>query len=423
MTDTTVTGSFNTITTVSSGYEWQVQGLLTALQPAVNADKSLNYQTAMTDAGHAGASPGMGFRSMPVASKLTMPAEEVGEIVQSTLAGMLSDQPQTPGGSSWQYDTTLAGLLGPALRTVFANVAGSQNQPWFGWGAATTASTAYNYNLLFAYTSTGAPASYISIFILGLTVTVNLAKQQLLSLTPGTSATYAVTATAIPGMITGKLQPAPPVPISSIPPGPFNLVAPAVSATYGWQVQGLLTALQPAVNADKSLNYQTAMTDAGHAGASPGMGFRSMPVASKLTMPAEEVGEIVQSTLAGMLSDQPQTPGGSSWQYDTTLAGLLGPALRTVFANVAGSQNQPWFGWGAATTASTAYNYNLLFAYTSTGAPASYISIFILGLTVTVNLTKQQLLSLTPGTSATYAVTATATAIPGMITGKLQTLS
>jgi hypothetical protein len=206
MTSTTLTGSFNTITTVSSSYEWQVQGLLTALQPAVNADKSLTYQTAVTDAEHGGVSLGMSLKSMTLASKVTMPAEGLGEIVQSTLGAMLSEQPQEPGLTPWTYDTALADLLGPALETAFANVAGSQNQPWFGWGAATAGSTVYNYNLLFAYNGTNAPASYISIFILGLTVTVNLSEQQLLSLTPGTSATYTVTGTTIPGMITGKAQ-------------------------------------------------------------------------------------------------------------------------------------------------------------------------------------------------------------------------
>jgi hypothetical protein len=206
MTSTTLTGSFNTITTISSSYEWQVQGLLTALQPAVNADKSLTYQTAVTDAEHAGVSLGMSLRSMTLASKVTMPAEGLGEIVQSTLGAMLSGQPQEPGMTSWTYDTALADLLVPALETAFANVAGSRNQPWFGWGAATAGSTAYKYNLLFAYNGTNAPASYISIFILGLTVTVNLSEQQLLSLAPGTSATYTVTGTTIPGMITGKTQ-------------------------------------------------------------------------------------------------------------------------------------------------------------------------------------------------------------------------
>jgi hypothetical protein len=206
MTSTTLTGSFNTITTVSSSYEWQVQGLLTALQPAVNADKSLTYQTAVTDAEHAGVSLGLSLRSMTLASKVTMPAEGLGDIVQSTLGAMFGGQPQEPGMTAWTWDTALADLLGPALETAFANVAGSRNQPWFGWGAATAGGTVYNYNLLFAYNGTNAPASYISIFILGLTVTVNLSEQQLLSLTPGTSATYTVTGTTIPGMITGKTQ-------------------------------------------------------------------------------------------------------------------------------------------------------------------------------------------------------------------------
>jgi Bacillus thuringiensis toxin len=206
MAGTALTGSFNPITTISSSYQWQVQGLLTALQPAVNADKSLTWQTATTDAMHAGVSTGLGMKGLTLASKTTMPAEELADIVRSTLRAMLSDQPQEPGMVPWKYDAALDGLVGPALEAVFANVAGSQNQPWFGWGPVTAASAVYNYNLLFAYTATSQPPGSFSVFILGLTVTVNLSEQQLLSLAPGTSATYTVTANTIPGMITEKTQ-------------------------------------------------------------------------------------------------------------------------------------------------------------------------------------------------------------------------
>ena len=407
------------ITQLPSAYLWQVQSLVTALAPAVNVDKSLNYQTAVNDADHGGLWLGMPYKGLPVASNTTMSPETIGDQVLDRLQGIMSGQPAEAGQAPWTFDTTLAGLAAPALGTAFANVAGSQSQPWFGWGATSATSTTYNYNLLFAYNPADA-YGYISVLILGLTVTVNLSQQQLLALTPTTSATYTITANAIPGLIQEKLQQAPPVPISSLPPQPFSLVAPSVSATYGWQVQSLVTALAPAVNVDKSLNYQTAVNDADHGGLWLGMPYKGLPVASNTTMSPETIGDQVLDRLQGIMSGQPAEAGQAPWTFDTTLAGLAAPALGTAFANVAGSQSQPWFGWGATSATSTTYNYNLLFAYNPADA-YGYISVLILGLTVTVNLSQQQLLALTPTTSATYTITANA--IPGLIQEKAQTLS
>ena len=411
--------AFDQITQVPSAYLWQVQSLVTALAPAANADKSLNYQTAVSDAEHGGLALGMSYKGLTLASKTTASPETIGDLILDTLQEIMSAQPAEPGLAPWTFDSTLAGLATPALRAAFTNVAGSQSQPWFGWGATSATSTTYNYNLLCAYNPPDEPGG-ISVLILGLTVTVNLSQQQLLALTPTTSATYTITANAIPGLIQEKLQQAPPVPISSIPPSPFSLVAPSVSATYGWQVQNLVTALAPAANADKSLNYQTAVSDAEHGGLALGMSYKGLTLASKTTASPETIGDLILDTLQEIMSAQPAEPGLAPWTFDSTLAGLATPALRAAFTNVAGSQSQPWFGWGATSATSTTYNYNLLCAYNPPDEPGG-ISVLILGLTVTVNLSQQQLLALTPTTSATYTITANA--IPGLIQEKVQTLS
>jgi hypothetical protein len=186
------------ITQLPSAYLWQVQSLVTALAPAVNVDKSLNFQTAVTGAEHGGLNLGVSWKGLPVAGNITLPPEMVGEPVWESLQEIMSEQGTT-------LDPTLAELVARGLAVAFTNVAGSQNQPWFGWGATSATSTTYNYNILFACNPADLPGS-ISVLILGLTVTVNLSQQQLLALTPTTSATYTITANAILGFIQEKAQ-------------------------------------------------------------------------------------------------------------------------------------------------------------------------------------------------------------------------
>ena len=201
------TYSFDSVAQTPSGFAWQVQGLVAALEPAVGADKSLNYQAAMAAARGEHLLLGTALSGATLVRKETVLAAEVPEAAETMLSSQLTElNGAVELGIQWGYDQTMQDLVAGAFEAVFGGVAGIRDEPWFGWGTAASGSTTYNCNLLFAEALGSTPGSYISVLILGLTVTVELGQQQLLTLSPITKATYTVTANAIPGYITQAVQ-------------------------------------------------------------------------------------------------------------------------------------------------------------------------------------------------------------------------
>lgn len=97
MTDAAVTYGFSPFASVAAAYRWQVQGLLAALEPAVNPDKSLNGTAARLAAEYYGVLPTPGPATVTLLATSTLTAEQAATKTAQALQQLLTLEP-LPGG-------------------------------------------------------------------------------------------------------------------------------------------------------------------------------------------------------------------------------------------------------------------------------------------------------------------------------------